>query len=64
MRPRVPSGVSFVADVVETRLGKTCCTCWAMKPSWVVEPSEGSSQVKETGLRDLMRERVLVEARG
>ena len=47
--PRVPFGVRAVGDVVETRFGKIFCTSWAMKPTCVVEPSEGSSQLKVTG---------------
>ena len=36
---RVPPGVSGVASVTVTRLGKSFCTSWAMKPR--VVPCDG-----------------------
>ena len=50
----MPSGVSAVGEVVETRFGKTDCTCWAMKPNCGTELLAGSIQLKVTGLRALI----------
>lgn len=47
----MPLGVSGVGDVVEIKAGKSCCTCWAIKPICGAVLSVGSIQLKVTGLR-------------